>query len=294
MPMGVVTDADFEKELDNSGKEPIVPEIVEMERPGRKEGDNNVPSSLRKIIAETANIEGRSTALQFAAELGISPSSVSAYTNGATSTSSYHEPKKDILNHVRARREKVTSKAHAKLISALSAITTDKLRDIKAPDLAGIAKDMSVIIKNMEPPETLIDEKKDTPQFVIFAPQFSRIITICPIVLCPALAFAQNQADANDRIGWTQVAGSLAEANSFTYKYYPDSNPVGVTLSGVTCAGTVSPFACEVLIPVFTPGPHTIELTASNATGESPKSIPLAFDFVAAPARPANLVIIRK
>jgi hypothetical protein len=37
-----------------------------------------------------------------------------------------------------------------------------------------VAKDMSVIIKNLEAKSVNPDEGKQTPQFVIFAPQFKK------------------------------------------------------------------------------------------------------------------------
>jgi hypothetical protein len=59
--------------------------------------------------------------------------------------------------------------------SAMEAITDEKLTYADPKDLAGIAKDMSVIIKNLEPKET--NEGNNTvngPQFVIYAPQFKK------------------------------------------------------------------------------------------------------------------------
>jgi hypothetical protein len=106
MPMGIVSDADLEQEIKRNGvgcADPIVyiPEVIIPESPGRAVGDLNVPEVLRKVIAQDAIENGRASAIKLAATFGISPSSVSAYTNGATSTESYHQPSPEINNHVK-------------------------------------------------------------------------------------------------------------------------------------------------------------------------------------------------
>ncbi len=99
-------------------------------------------------------------------------------------------------------------------------------------------------------------------------------------------------AGANSKIAWDQPAGTLVEAQAYTYKYYPDSAATGTTLVGVTCAGTTAPFQCEVAFPAFTPGSHTLTLTAGNIAGESAKSSPpLSFVFVVTPGIPGNVHI---
>ncbi len=96
---------------------------------------------------------------------------------------------------------------------------------------------------------------------------------------------------SNQKFAWDQVAVDLAEAQSFTYKYYPDNSATGLTFATVTCTGTVSPFVCTTPIPAFTPGTHTITITASNLAGESDKSNPFAFAFVVTPGKPTNIRI---
>lgn len=111
-------------------------------------------------------------------------------------------------------------------------------------------------------------------------------------ILCAVTVNAQTPAGATSKIGWEQSAVSLAEAQALTYKYYADTATTGVALAGVTCTGTASPFQCEVAFPAFTPGQHTLVLTASNLGGESPKSSPpLSFTFVLIPSSPANIRI---
>ena len=147
--------------------------IQDIPKRGRKAGDNNVPDSLRKLIAETALMDGREAALQLAADFGISASSVSAYTNGATSTTTYQEPKSSIISHINRAKERAIKRASKTLNGALNAISQDKLDNTDAKDLAGIARDMSVLIKNLEPSKEGPDgDGKGGPQFVVFAPQF--------------------------------------------------------------------------------------------------------------------------
>lgn len=172
MPIGIVTDNDFEQELNSLNKKiEITAEVVDKPTVGRKEGDVNVPESIRKIIGETGAVDGRQEALALAEMFGISSSSASAYAVGATSTTSYNEPKKRLVDHINARKEKVVVKAHNRLSRALDHITPDKLENIKARDLAGIAKDMSAIIKNLEPEVKEVDNEQ-RPRFIVFAPQF--------------------------------------------------------------------------------------------------------------------------
>jgi len=180
MPIGMVPDDEFEKELERLKggiKAPPRPSvtgtIIDIPSKGRNEGDVNVPDSLRKIIGEEAVISGRASALALAKDMGISPSSVSAYANGATSTTTYNESKPSIIQHINKSRARASKKASRVLVGALDAITQEKLDYTDAKDLAAIAKNMSAVIKDLEPPaeSTKVEEGK-APQFVIFAPQF--------------------------------------------------------------------------------------------------------------------------
>lgn len=182
MPMGIVSDKDFEKELGNSTPKPIekpVPtnqpitgEIRDVNR-GRGENSVEVPNSLRNLIGEESAINGRHAALQLGESFGISPSSVSAYGVGATSTSSYAErPNAPTIN---GAKERIAKRARGKLMRALHKITDEKLDAANAKDLAGIAKDMSAVVKSMEP-ETPKgpSENSNGPTFVFYAPQFRK------------------------------------------------------------------------------------------------------------------------
>lgn len=106
--------------------------------------------------------------------------------------------------------------------------------------------------------------------------------------------YAQNQSTGTiaSKFAWDQPAPVLADAQGYTYKYYPDGAATGIAFAGgVTCSGTATPFVCEVNIPAFTPGSHSISMTATNVAGESAKSTSFAFNFVVTPAIPTNFRI---
>jgi predicted transcriptional regulator len=173
MPIGIVSDEELQEELERFKPKVVEGTVVDKPSRGRSDGDNNVPDSLRKIIGEESAINGRQAALEIASSFGISPSQVSAYAKGATSTATYDSPSQSLISHINKSRQRAIKRASKTLNSALAAITQDKLDYTDARDLSGIAKDMSVIIKNLEPqqnPEAEAAAK--APQFVIFAPQF--------------------------------------------------------------------------------------------------------------------------
>lgn len=167
MPIGIVSDNDFDLELNRSK---ITAEVKQKPTLGRGINHVEVPESLRKIIGETSEINGREDALALANQFGISSSSVSAYANGATSTKSYHEPNKELKSHINSAKERISKKAQNRLINALNEITPEKLAEAKLRDISSVARDMAAIVKDME-----VEEVKDTnqngPTFVFYAPQ---------------------------------------------------------------------------------------------------------------------------
>jgi hypothetical protein len=176
MSMGIVSDDDFLKELNNNGSKDSESSIggivVERSERGRSVGDNNVPESLRKIIGEESVINGRQEALALAKMFGVSDSSVSAYAKGATSTASYNKPSKGIQEYIKNRKAKLTKKALFKLAGALDSITDKELSEIKTRDKAAIAKDMSAIVKNLEPSKDSPIGDQQNNQFIFYAPNF--------------------------------------------------------------------------------------------------------------------------
>lgn len=105
--------------------------------------------------------------------------------------------------------------------------------------------------------------------------------------------YAFSQVIATDRIGWDQIAPSLADAQGYTYRYYPDAVTTGTILTPVVCSGTTSPFVCSAAFPAFTPGAHTLTLTAANIAGESGKSSVYSFTMEIIPNAPSNIRHIR-
>lgn len=181
MSMGIVTDSEFDleketlsKSREKSNSVPVVqsilkPEIVGIER-GRGNGNIEVPNTLRRVIGDTAITDGRQEAIQLAKSFGISPASASAYANGSTSTTSYNEkPNGDVI---RGAKERIARSARQKLSQAIKHITSDKLEGTKARELAGIAKDMSVVIRNMEPEKVINPGENGGPTLILYAPQF--------------------------------------------------------------------------------------------------------------------------
>lgn len=152
--LGLVNKELFDNELsdvDDSlvmyGLKPVVlpkelPDDDEVTK-GRGKGNKEVPEVLRKVIAGEV-IEGGS-ANEISEAFGISKSSISAYKNNATSTTSYHEPVKSLQEHNFIVRNKIVDLSRSKLKKAIRFIDDDKLAGCNAVQLALVAKNMSSI-----------------------------------------------------------------------------------------------------------------------------------------------------
>jgi len=112
-----------------------------------------------------------------------------------------------------------------------------------------------------------------------------KIAVILFVLMVPSIA--QAQATSTNKLTIDQGAPDLATANSYIYKYYPDNTNTGIVITMV-CTGVATPFVCSGAFPAFTPGAHTLTLTASNLAGESAKSVVLSFTFVVIPSAPLN------
>ncbi len=211
MPLGVVNDKEFEAELANScvvvpsnsipnsesltetekEKEkdeehhavergdsasndfiPLSPgEIVKTQTRGRANGDVNTPLALQQLIGESA-LSSRKESVELASLLGLSPSSASAYANGASSTASYNKPKYELESYLNRKKTTIAKRAGVKLLSALDNITDDKMEHASLATLAAVAKSMSGVIKDMEPPVVNPNAGNtfNGPSIVMFAP----------------------------------------------------------------------------------------------------------------------------
>ena len=176
MPMGIVSDEDFVKALSDVTPGPPLPlggsngksvAIVPINK-GRGDGNVEVPESLRKVIGEESAIQGRASAIELASNFGISPSSVSAYSNGSNSTASYDS--QPGLAHINEAKLKVANKARKRLVMALNSLTQEKIEGAKAKDIAGVAKDMAAVIRTMEPEQPKINGAGG-PTFIFYSPQ---------------------------------------------------------------------------------------------------------------------------
>jgi len=180
MPLGIVSDSDFNKELEVSESKPkqnngsTNGRVEQLPARGRGPGNIEVPQSIKQLIGVSSIEDGRAESLQLAERFSISPSSVSAYTNGANSTATYDKPNSELKKVNDGIREKITSKARSRLLKAINHITDDNLKGSKPRDLAAIAKDMSAVVKNMEPDSNSNLTNLNNPTFVVYAPQIRR------------------------------------------------------------------------------------------------------------------------
>jgi len=178
MAMGIVSSKDFEKEKEQLSKVqdtiPIPPQIKDLEpsKVGRGKGNVEIPEALRMIIGEESVINGRASALELAQNFGISASSVSAYSKGATSTASIDNPTLEQLTHINKAKLRVGKRAKAKLLLALTHITEEKLANAKVHEVSGVARDMATIMTKMEPVNAGdMSMNNSGPTFVFFKPE---------------------------------------------------------------------------------------------------------------------------
>lgn len=190
MPLGIVSDSDFESEINNSSTErvventipmePCAPEltgdVLEMPTPGRHNDVTNIPQSLRKILGEEVAVNGLSSAMKLAESLGghgISQPTLSTYGRGEISPNKKSSQQEDLLNHISSRKTKISKKALNKINLAMSLMDEQKLLGCDAKELSAIAKDMASVAKSMEPKERE-DGKAEPVQFHFYAPQLKQ------------------------------------------------------------------------------------------------------------------------
>lgn len=166
MAMGVVSEADLQAEL---------AKVIQKERPGRNQGDKNVPEALRKVISETSITEGRQEAVALANMFGVSNSSTSAYARGATTTDAPINSNKALADSNKRVFGKIQKRAQSKLLIALDQIDETSIGNCDAVEASQVAKNLAGIIKDFSPdlknPESGVSLQQ---QLVIYAPFIRR------------------------------------------------------------------------------------------------------------------------
>jgi len=102
------------------------------------------------------------------------------------------------------------------------------------------------------------------------------------VLAMSATVQAQTVATPSNRLAWTEVGQTVAQASSATYNSFLDTATTGVAVAGVTCAaGTpATDAACSSNLPVLTLGLHSLTLTQVISGAESAKSAAVTFTFV--------------
>jgi hypothetical protein len=143
MSIGIVQDNEFQIELDR---------LSNSNKVKNKLGRNNAietPQVIREIIS--AEVINGGNVNEVSKVFDISKSSISAYINGSTSTKTYHQRNKELVEHNNRVKLGITSKSRKIMMRAMDHISDDKLASSRATELALVAKSMSGIISDMEP-----------------------------------------------------------------------------------------------------------------------------------------------
>jgi predicted transcriptional regulator len=144
---------------DDKRNHDVIDYQVETIERGRGEGNGNKTMEERKEIAAAAIASGL-TNDEIAKAFDVSHQAVSSYKHGATSEATYHKKVPELESHVNQVKNQISEAAQNKLMTAINLLTDSKIGQAKARDIAGIAKEMSVVLKNMTPEGPLIDNRK--------------------------------------------------------------------------------------------------------------------------------------
>jgi hypothetical protein len=172
MPLGIVSEEEFAEELSKTVVNNGVAERAQIRNitpngnisHNGRNGANEVPESLRKIISEEA-LNG-TTARELATTFKVSESSVAAYKVGKTSL--YREPDKNLKSFTDSVRDRIVTRANKKILVAMNELTTEKIAEGSAREISSVMKDLSAVVKNLEPQV----ERQEGPivQFTYYAP----------------------------------------------------------------------------------------------------------------------------
>lgn len=125
----------------------------------------------------------------------------------------------------------------------------------------------------------------------------ARLIVLAVLFVGAAASSARAQSTANptNALGIDIAAADVPTAAGYTWRMYLDSSTTGSTIAGVTCAAsaTAGVQTCRLPWPALTTGTHTVQVTAANGAGESPKSVSFSFPFENQPSTPTNPRIVK-
>lgn len=144
-------------------------QVEEKARPGRKQGDLEVPQQLREIIA----IEAQALpAAEVARAFNVSESTVNDYKKGYTRSVGGRSENESIRSAINQTLEPVREKALDRLMSAMNLISDEVLSDEpkKALQLAQTAANLSRVMDKAMPKEAPEDTAKAGVQLIVFAP----------------------------------------------------------------------------------------------------------------------------
>jgi predicted transcriptional regulator len=172
MPLGILDDDDFERELSSLGKPRAEQAKVVNINDGKGRGHKEeVPEAIREIVAEE-KLEGAKSK-DLAKLFNVSESSISAYAKGATSTATYHQPDEQLGKHVRSVRSRISKQANRVLRQSLATITEEKLAELSPVKASAVARDMASIVKVMSDDEG-DGEGKTINNTIFYAPRLMR------------------------------------------------------------------------------------------------------------------------
>jgi hypothetical protein len=170
MPLGIVTDDVFESEVKK--EKPPVGEIKILPPKGRGSDNPNTPDSIRRLIGDNTLSEGFADSHELAAAFGISHQTANAYSNGDTSLRTWGDKDNPLKGFLEGRRKKIARRASSAVLRAIEGITDDKLGEAKAVELAGIAKALSGVVKDMLPTENVGNTNVNTAvKLIVHVPQ---------------------------------------------------------------------------------------------------------------------------
>ena len=175
MPIGIINKQDYEREINkpvdsDTGARSDVPQVITDPAKGR--GNNKeVPEPIRALIAQEVLLGAPSKLI--AQEFKVSPSSISAYKNGSTSTASYNQPANSLKKKNVIFKDRIVKRASRHAIDALDSISPSDFASASLRDKAAVAKEMASIVRDMSSSEDS-DNKGVAVQFIIHAPQMRK------------------------------------------------------------------------------------------------------------------------